>query len=156
MNRLKFIFPKEILLQLYHALIHSHILYALPVWSLTYKTYLNKVAALQNKAAKIITGANWNDKSLSSYNSLKMLKLNELYKLETAKIMHYIYTHEQPYNLSQYFSKSGCNHTYSTRNSTLANFSIPLYRTTKVQQSYHYQGSKIWNSIPHDIKISPF
>jgi len=48
-------------MQLYHALIYHHILYALPVWGSTYKTYLNKVAALQNKAAKIITGAKWND-----------------------------------------------------------------------------------------------
>jgi len=70
--------------------------------------------------------------------------------------MHHIYTHEHLHNLSQYFTKPGCNHTYSTCNSTLANFSIPLYRTTKLQQSFHYQGGKIWNSIPHDIKISPF
>jgi len=39
MNRLKFIFPKETLLQLYHALIYPHILYALPVWGSIYKTY---------------------------------------------------------------------------------------------------------------------
>jgi len=36
MNRLKFIFPKETRLQLYHALIYPHILYALPVWGSTY------------------------------------------------------------------------------------------------------------------------
>jgi len=61
------------------------------VWNLAYKTYLNKVAAQQNKVAKIITGAKSNDKSLSSYNSLK--KINELYKLETGKIMHHRYIH---------------------------------------------------------------
>jgi len=49
-------------------------------------------AAPQNKAAKIITGAKWNDKTLPSYNSLKMFKLNGIFKLETAKIMHHIYT----------------------------------------------------------------
>jgi len=82
-----------------------------------------------------------------------MLKLNELYKLETAKIIHHIYTHEHPNSLNQYFTKSGCNHTYNfTHNLTLANFSIPLYRTNKVKQSFHYQVAK----YEHDIKISPF
>jgi len=37
---------------------------ALPVRGSAYKTYLSKVATLQNKEVKIITGAKLNDKTL--------------------------------------------------------------------------------------------
>jgi len=55
--KLKSSFPKEILLQLYHALVFPHLLYAIPVWGSTYKTKLCKILSLHNKTAKIISGA---------------------------------------------------------------------------------------------------
>ena len=55
LNKLKCYFPKEILLQLYHALIYSHLLYAIPICGSTYKSYLHKISILQNKAVKIVT-----------------------------------------------------------------------------------------------------
>ena len=35
-------------------------------------------------------------------------------------------------------------------------FTIPLMKSTKLQQSFLYQDVKTWNSIPHNIKISSF
>ena len=44
--------PFNTLITLYYALVHSQLLYALPIWASTYKTYLNKLEKLQNKAFK--------------------------------------------------------------------------------------------------------
>ena len=49
-NKLKCYFLKKILLQLYHAIIYPHFLYAIPIWCSTYKSYLHKISFLQNKA----------------------------------------------------------------------------------------------------------
>ena len=53
LNKLKCSFLKKIFLQLYHALIYPHLLYTIPGWGLTYKTYLHKISILQNKGVRI-------------------------------------------------------------------------------------------------------
>ena len=84
LNKLTRYFPKEILLQLYHALIYPHLLYAIPIWGSTYKSYLHKISILQNKAVKINTQTKWNSSANSSYSNLKVLKLKNftIIKLE--------------------------------------------------------------------------
>ena len=49
-GKVSYYLPFNILITLYHALVHSQLLYALPIWASTYKTYLNKLEKLQNKA----------------------------------------------------------------------------------------------------------
>ena len=58
LNKLECYFLKEILLQLYHALIYPYLLYAIPIWGSTYKSYLHKTSLLQNKAVKIVPKQN--------------------------------------------------------------------------------------------------
>ena len=45
------------LLQLSHALIYPHLLYAIPIWDSTptYKFYPHKISIFQNNAVKIVT-----------------------------------------------------------------------------------------------------
>ena len=58
LNKLKCYFPKEILLQLYHALIYPRLLDAILIWGSTYKSYLHKISILQNKAVKLLPKQN--------------------------------------------------------------------------------------------------
>ena len=53
LNKLKCYFPKKIPLQLCRALIYPLLLYAIPTWGSTYKSYLHKISILQNKAVGI-------------------------------------------------------------------------------------------------------
>ena len=53
LNKLKCNFPKKILLQLEYALIYPYLLYTIPIWGFTYKSYLHKISILQNKAVGI-------------------------------------------------------------------------------------------------------
>ena len=50
--------PTSILLKLYHAILHPHLLYGIIVWGSTYKSYLQKLVSLQNKGSRLITGTN--------------------------------------------------------------------------------------------------
>ena len=76
LNKLKCYFPKKYPLQLYHILIYLHLLYAIPIWGSTYKSYLHKISFLQNKVVKIVTQTKWNSSANPSYTNLKVLKLN--------------------------------------------------------------------------------
>ena len=57
LSKLRLLFPSSTLLLLYHGLVHPHLLYGLPIWGSTFKTYLNKQQILQNKAICIITNS---------------------------------------------------------------------------------------------------
>ena len=56
--KLKHYLSRYILLQLYHALIDCHLIYAIPVWGSTFHTYFDKYIANQNKAVKTIAKLN--------------------------------------------------------------------------------------------------
>ena len=87
-------FPPNALLTLYHSLVHVHLIYALPVWATTFPTYLIKLKRLQNKAIRIITKTSPKDRISQHYCRLQILKLDDLYKFEVAKLMHQ-FTHKK-------------------------------------------------------------
>ena len=130
--KLKSYFPKRILLKLYHALLHFHLIYALPVWGATYKTYLQKLVSAQNKALKIIAGAQLNDSVGPIYQELNILSFHKLYQFKVAKITHSVCTKNFPHNLSQYYEKYGSSHSYSSRRSSSLMLAIPQVKTSKL------------------------
>ena len=71
-------FPKKILLKFYHAILHSYLPYALPVWGSTCKIYLQKLVSLQNKALKFIAGSQLNDSLGSIYQELEISSFHKL------------------------------------------------------------------------------
>ena len=76
---------------------HFHLLYGLAIWGSTFPSYLNKLASLQNKAAKIVAGSKYRDHVTSFYSQLNVLKLSDLFKHETAKIVHrHLHFHLSP------------------------------------------------------------
>ena len=92
-------------MQLYHASIDCHLIYAIPAWGSTFHTYFDKLIAYQNKPVKTIAKAKWNDSSSPLYNELGILKLAKTYQLEVAEIMHRIDTKKTSSFVSKIFSK---------------------------------------------------
>ena len=54
----------------------------------TYETHLKTLKSLQNKAVKVIAGGQYLDDSTAYYKQLNILKIEDLYTLEVAKLMH--------------------------------------------------------------------
>jgi len=67
-------------------------LYGLVVWGSTFPTYLAKLSSLQNKAVKLIGGGAFCDNATPSVQKLNVLKLPDLYKLETGKLINKIFS----------------------------------------------------------------
>ena len=55
MAKLSYHLPPNALLTLFQSFVHVHLIYALPVWAITFPLYLIKQKSLQNKAIKIIS-----------------------------------------------------------------------------------------------------
>ena len=67
--------------------------------------------------------------------------------------MYKVYNGTAPCYLTEMFTKVQDQHQYVTRNSQY-NFVIPRVNGMSMD-SFAYQGSKVWNSLPNEIKASP-
>ena len=130
---------------MYFALIRSHLLYGLSVWASTCKKYLTKIRVLQNKAIglSIVSEISHKERVSPYYYKLQILKLDDLYQFELAKIMHQ-YTHNKlSVRFCNYFTYSCNSYSYSTQNSSKDHLLFPRFTTTRTQQSIKYKGAKL-------------
>ena len=154
-SKLKHIFPSDALLKLYYSLLHPYLLYGFPIWGSTYKTYQARLGALQNRSVKLIGGGNFRDSPNLFYSKLYILKLPDLFKHETAKLVYGIFHDDLLTTLTELFVKNSNITNRITRftNNREMTLYIPSYTSSKMQRSMKYQGVKIWNSIY--VKSSP-
>ena len=119
---------------------------------------MNRLASLQNKAIKLVAGGKYRDHVAPFYSQLNVLKLSDLVKHETAKIVHrHLHSH-LPSLQSPLFKKSSQTSpriTKAVNSSCNQTLHIPRYSTNQLQKSIMYTGVKIWNNIPLPIKSLP-
>ena len=104
MLKVKNFFPKNVLTLIYHAMINSHLLYCITIWTSTFSTHLNSIRVLQNKAVKLLADIHWRHSSSSGYKSLSILKLDDMIKLQSALFVHRHFNKKLPINLQNYFT----------------------------------------------------
>ena len=79
----------ETLREVYHALIHSYLRYGLIVWGTASETTLKPIQVLVNRAVRIMCSAPLGRMDVNPlYENLEILKLKEIYDLETGKFMY--------------------------------------------------------------------
>ena len=154
--KLSYYLPHNTLITLYYTLIQSHLLYALPVWASTYKTYLLKLKKLQNKALRIISTCPIRSSITPQYYKFKVLKLKDLYNLEIVKFMHKFSHKKLPINFNDYFNCISEVSSQKTRHVSDNNIFLPRAHTSRSQRSIKCTRAKIWNNIPSEIKKLPF
>lgn len=87
LRKLQHIFPQNILITIYYALVHSHINYGLMLWG-----YQNKhIFGLQKKAVRVIAFRPYIAHTEPIFKSLRILKLDDLYSVHLHKL-YYRYT----------------------------------------------------------------
>ena len=149
-SKLRHYMPTNASLKIYYSLIHSQLLYGLPVWGSTYTSYLNKLITTQNKALKLISRLL--DSPYPFYSKFEILKLPDLYNLEIDKLVHAHFKNKLPSSLSNYFTLTSQVSLRSIRSTQTPKklLYIPRYSTNWLQRCIKYQGVKIWNDIPLD------
>ena len=144
MFKVKILFPKNVLTQIYHAMFNSHLLYCITIWTSTFSTHLNSIRILQNKAVKLLAGIHWRHSSSSVYKPLSILKLDDMIKLQTAQFVHRHFNKQLPPSLQSYFTNVNTCHSIATRRLACGlNYHIPRYISSKLQRSIKYKGVKI-------------
>ena len=155
LNKLRHIFPSSALL-IYFALVHPHLLYGLPIWEITFPTYLQKLQRLQNKALRIISNCNPKTSTTPFFYEYKILKIQDLYYFEISKIMHQYSNKHLLICFTSFFTQTSSIHNRSTRSNIRNDLYLPHFLSSGCQRSIKFQGAKIWNSISPHIRNQSF
>ena len=139
---------------LYYALVHTLLFYGIIIWGSTNNSYLTKLRSLQNKALKAIGHLGWRTSPEHLYRKFKILKLNDLNKIELSKFVYSYISKYTPKYFNDYFVEFKNSSVHNTRSSSRQNLILPLYATNRVQKSIKFQGAKLWNSLPFPLKQS--
>ena len=158
LSKLRHFTSKETLISVYYSLFYSHILYGCPVWSLTALYNINYISILQKKCIRIINFLPINSHTNNLFIDNKLLKLQDIFKVEVMKLVCDFKNNNLPEDLSHLFTLNSEINKYPTRNVCNEGLFIPKIITTNFGiNSLKYSAPTLWNSIlKNDISINSF
>jgi hypothetical protein len=153
LKRLSAFIPNALLLKVYISNIQSITDYCCTVWGNSAKCNLDRVMAYQKRAIRIVSGIH--DYNISAIDLMKSLGLQTVYERVhyfTSLIMFKCISGQAPNYLCDHFTLQADLHSYETRNSSNGCLALPKPNKEIFKQSLLYNGPKIWNSLPNDLK----
>ncbi len=146
--KLRSLIPSYCLKQIYYALVHSHILYAVEIYANTFITYIDPLIKVNNKLLRILQNKPWRTPVKSLYHTYSTLPVPDLHKLQLLCLVHrFLYNNaELPVMFQNYFILNCDVHTYGTR-------SCDKLHVSGVNKQFGLKSVKVkscrlWNSLP--------
>ena len=143
---------------IYYSFIHSHLNYCISSWGGASASALSPLIKLQKKAVRIITHNNIRTHSELLFTGLCLLQLNDMHKMETAKLVYKLSNksfHSFRSNLGLFIILNEIHSHYFRRKSETKYF-LPRVNATQTQKLLINKGTKIWNQIPKEIREIKF
>ena len=105
---------------------------------------------MQNRAARIITNATYDDTDHTKLlRQLNWLNLSQLIEFDTASLMYKIENGLAAGHLKQMFVKSEDKHSYDTRSAKSENFCLPKIKLNIGRTAFSFHESSLWNQLPY-------
>ena len=138
--------PKNVLLSIYYSLFYSYILYGCLVWQFSSEALIDRIFKLQKKCSRIITFSAYDAHTNPLFSSLEIIKVHDVFKYQTFKVVHDYYTGKLPQTLNKLFVKISQIHSLQTRSNKSDLLYLPKVKTTRYGiNSIRYDASKLWN-----------
>ena len=153
LNRVKHSLNRKHLRILYYSIVHPHLIYGLPIWGNTYQVHLSRIIILQKKIIRTITGAQYDAHSEPLFKSVNILKLQDLYKLQTSKYVMKSINNTLPLALNSIFIYTRNIH-QQTRQHKFYKLIQPRARINVITRSILNMGPKIWNEIDPSLYMN--
>ena len=131
---------------IYNALAYSHISYCITIWGGTWKKFINQVIIAQKRIVRTLAYATRYERSAPLFIRNRILSFQYVYTYFSALAIHkFIYS---GYCLG-IFQR---NHAQRELRFNMTTVNIPLFRTTRGQQSIYYRAPQIWNNLSNDLR----
>lgn len=159
LKKIKFVIPTCMMLSIYHAYIHSHLVHLISVWGFASNYLIEQLQVLQNRAIRTIFWRDHLQQQLSTeliYKKYKIMNLAQLLKYDSIMTIFKMKTGQLKLNIE--LTTFETTHSYFTRGR--GDFVLPLHRTTTAKKSLFSMGLNWSNKLPPTIKnmqqIVPF
>ena len=148
--KLKHFVPRYVLLMIYNALCLSHISYALSVWGGSPPSSLKRVISLQKKGIRHVCNAKYNSHTSPLFKKCKILKLQDIYKLQCCKLM----LRKKRGLINSYHACKLLVKGDTSNIKTRQSFDITLQTHNQLSRinSLNYKVGSSWNSLPFSFK----
>ena len=154
MRRIKPYVPSKTLQDIYNGLVMPYFDYCSPLWDTCGKWLQDKLQKYQNRAARVISGAGYETRSTDVLESLGWETLEKRRLRNKAVLMYKIFNDHSAPNLKQLFNKRNEAQTsYNLRNNQ-TDITLPNPKTEYLKRTLGYNGAKLWNSLPHPLKVA--
>ena len=151
MRRIRDFVYREILSSIYNAFIRPHFDYCSKVWDTLGMGLSSRLRKLQNRAARIIMNLRYNTPGIEAINALGWEPLETRRAKSKVKQMYEVLNDLAPSSLATLFVRKRNITEYDLRGSSTS-LQLPLPKNLK--KSFCYDGAKLWNSLPADMRDS--
>ena len=146
-KKMQWIFPTEILLAIYNALVLPHINYCILSWGAD----SNTIFILQKKAVRTIASAGYNAHTEPFFKLYNLLKIEDIYKFRLLVLYHNISHLKTPQYLEMFLpNTSQGNIHYAMRNPRLQ---LPVHSHEFIKTTCRYQLPTLLNNLNEESEI---
>lgn len=138
LRKLSHHFPKKILILIYNAVIKPHIQYCSTVWQSNFKTHLQRLNSVHNKALQILGPAP------------NRLSMASLYRLSCTVFCFKYFSGTLPSPFRGLFTLASQIHSLNTRSSS--DIYIPPTPTARSEFSPRIACAREWNALPQELR----
>ena len=131
---------------IYYSLVQPYFDYCDIVLDDCSKTRAEKLQKLQNRAARIVTRADYSIRSSDVLNSLEWSNLEGRGKRHLLVTMFKVFNNNCPTYLRERFHRTSEVHNLNMRGSHY-NLQLPLPKTNYLKRSFSYRGAMAWNQL---------
>ena len=142
--------PAKFRRQVYLSYIQSRIHYGIELYGTASQLLLGNLQIMMNKLLKVLYNKDRYYRTNDLFRELNVLKLNDLSKLATLKLVHkFMHTHTDEM-FENYFVYRQSLHQLGIRNRYLLN--VPRTNKNMAATSIKVRGAQLWNNIEQDLR----
>ena len=147
MRRAKPYFTKETLLNIYNAIVLPYFDYCSPLWDKYGSMLKEKLQKLQNRAARVISGASYEIPSSEVLQALSWKSLEERHRKTKSVLMYKVLNnHTAPSLRASFIRMRDTQYDYQLRNREI-DLVIPKPRSEYLKKSLKYSWAVMWNAL---------
>ena len=138
------------------SLFPSHLTDGCTLWSSPTDVHLNQVRKLQTWAIRTITFSKYNDHTSQHFRNLKVLKINDILRLQQLLFVQNFDKNRLPTGLNWLFQRTENVHNRLTRFSSARGLHIQKFNTSTYDRlsSLRHTGTKGLNSLKNDAVLN--